>query len=213
MKKLQLKVCGLRFKENIEQIQEFDLQYLGFIHYSKSPRYVESIPEFEKKPSIERVGVFVNEEVDVLISWARKNQIKILQLHGDEKPETCQILKSKGFEVWKAFGIQNEFEWTLLEKYAPFVDSFLFDTYSKNYGGTGQKFSWTLLDNYTLEVPFWLSGGIGPEELLNFDFGSQHPLLRGLDWNSKFESSPGVKQVELLKNSIENFRKNEQIYG
>ncbi|MBN2805777.1 MAG: phosphoribosylanthranilate isomerase, partial [Prolixibacteraceae bacterium] len=129
---------------------------------------------------------------------AQQFHLDALQLHGSETPELCQKLKAKGFRIIKAFNLskQNDFE-----AHAPFCDFFLFDTPSEQHGGTGAKFDWSLLENYQGKTPFLLSGGIGPddaEEVLQI----QHPKLAGIDINSKFEISPGIKDTKQIERFI-----------
>lgn len=211
MKNLQIKICGMKYPENIQEIQLIGVDYLGFIFYPLSERFIENPPSFPISSSVQKVGVFVNENEEKIKELAEKFDLSVIQLHGNESPELCAKLRLAGFQVWKSVGMDDSFEYKSIEMYKDCVDSFLLDTKSANYGGTGQKFNWTLLESYPYDLPFWLSGGIGKNELEEIHSLSI-PQLRGVDLNSKFEKEPGLKDVELLKECIENFRKNEQIY-
>ena len=191
-----VKVCGLKLDNQIEELDQFKyVDWLGFIFYEKSKRYIDSAPLRLK--SSKKVGIFVNEELDSIIKIAEENRLDILQLHGDEKADYCMLLKSK-YVLVKAFGMDEDFDFTLLADYEGKVDYFLFDTKTREYGGSGNSFDWSTLDNYTLTTPFFLSGGISMESLgviKNF----QHKSFIGIDLNSKFENNPGDKNIELVK--------------
>jgi len=182
----------------MHQLAKLPVNMLGFIFYPRSPRYVVGkIPpeEITKLPeSIQKVGVFVNENVDNIKELAKTYHLDAIQLHGSESAQTCAVLKSQGFIIIKAFNLtkQNDFE-----AYEPYCDYFLFDTPSEKHGGTGAKFDWSLLYSYKGQTPFLLSGGIGPddaEELKQVN----HPQMVGIDINSKFEIEPGRKNTTLL---------------
>ncbi len=186
----------------MHQLAKLSVDMLGFIFYPRSPRYVVGKIEPEeiaKLPSnILKVGVFVNETAEEIETIARLFHLNCIQLHGSESPETCQKLKSKGFQIIKAFNLAKMNNY---EEYAPFCEYFLFDTPSEKHGGTGAKFDWSLLKNYTGSTPFLLSGGIGPndaEELQQI----KHPQMAGIDINSKFEVEPGRKDTSLLSGFI-----------
>lgn len=209
---MKIKVCGLKHKENIKALLAFNIDYMGFIFYSKSPRYVgedfdaeilAQIPE-----DIRKVGVFVNEDVDKLISIGKKYKMNCMQLSGNETPEYCKQVKESGFVVFKVFHLNNTFDFDSLLPYRGCCDYFLFDTKSKVYGGSGIKFDWNLLSKYKQETPFILSGGIGPADaerikLLN------HKALFALDVNSGFEDAPALKNVEQLKKFTQELTKKE----
>jgi phosphoribosylanthranilate isomerase len=197
---LKVKVCGMRDQENILQIKELNPDYLGFIFYPKSPRYVDL---FDKNlisllHPIKKTAVFVNAPLDEVKMNLNEYQFEAVQLHGKESPDYCKEVKREGVEVIKAFGIHENFEWKLLESYLDVVDYFLFDTYTNAHGGSGKTFNWEFLKDYPFEKKYFLSGGIGPE---NFEraLAIQDERLYGLDLNSRFEDSPGLKNIELLK--------------
>ncbi|MFK8059229.1 MAG: phosphoribosylanthranilate isomerase [Polaribacter sp.] len=224
---MKLKVCGMKYLENIQQVAELQPDYLGFIFYEKSKRNFEGIiPELPN--SIKKTGVFVNEHLEIVISLVEEYRLDAIQLHGDESveyvtelkkhlserrtlfiEENKQIKKKKNqhyiskseIEIIKVFGIKNEFNFDVLQPYLAIVDYFLFDTKGKERGGNGVKFDWSVLENYPFDKSFFLSGGIGLEDveevkkILNSDL----PIY-ALDVNSKFESKPGIKKIEELKN-------------
>ena len=206
MSQLKIKVCGMRDSENIEAVSALDPDYLGFIFYEKSKRFVgQHIPG--PTPGIVRVGVFVNADIQDVLDRVTEFPLNVVQLHGDETPGYLRTLheKAPGLRIWKAIGIHSSTDFSLLEAYQPWIEAFVFDTASKQYGGTGKSYDWSVLDQYQGETPFWLSGGLGPdslEALLHF----HHPACLGLDLNSRFEIAPGRKDPALLKPFLETIR-------
>lgn len=224
---MKLKVCGMKYVENIEQIVGLKPDYLGFIFYEKSKRNFEGIiPEFSK--SIKKTGVFVNEYIEIIISLVEEYRLDAIQLHGDESleyvadlknqlkerrtlflDENKQIKKKKNkhyiseneVELIKVFGIKDEFNFDYLKPYLEVVDFFLFDTKGKERGGNGTKFDWSILKKYPFKKPFFLSGGIGLEdvEAVQEIIKSNLPIY-ALDINSKFELKPGLKNINEVKN-------------
>ena len=200
--RLKIKVCGMRDFQNIMDVAQTGIDFMGFIFYPKSKRYVgpdfdSMIPHWVSKP-IKTVGVFVDEDAKQLVHTARRYKLAYVQLHGNESPEYCQYAKSEGLRIIKAFGIDENFDFASLEAYLPYVDYFLFDTASAQHGGTGKKFNWAVLDKYALNKPFLLSGGIGPldaQAILDYE----HPMLKGIDINSRFETAPAQKDVQMLE--------------
>lgn len=198
---MKIKVCGLRDPENISALTVLGVNYFGFIFYPKSPRYMEHVlpPSFlELVPEhIKKVSVFVNETAENMVLLAKKFHLQVLQLHGNESPETCLTVKEAGFEVWKAFPVDEAFDFETTALYASVTDCFLFDTKTSAHGGSGKHFNWDVLAKYKTDKPFWLSGGIGPSDASAIS-RFQHPQLMGIDLNSKFEQSPGIKDVTEL---------------
>ncbi|CAL2103588.1 N-(5'-phosphoribosyl)anthranilate isomerase [Tenacibaculum sp. 190130A14a] len=207
----------MKYVENIQQVAELTPDYLGFIFYDRSPRNFEGIiPELPK--SIKKVGVFVNEYIEIAVSLIQEYQLDAVQLHGDESVEYIQKLKEafqtaeeelitqlkkkrkpRNVEVIKVFGVKDEFDFTVLKPYETEVDYFLFDTKGKERGGNGITFNWKVLENYNSETPLFLSGGIGLKEIPEIQkiVNSNLPI-HALDVNSKFETKPGVKSVKDL---------------
>ena len=198
---MKLKVCGMKYQDNMEQVATLQPDYLGFIFYEKSARYFDTtIPELPN--SIKKTGVFVDESVEYISSQKERHQLSAVQLHGHESPETCRLLKSTNLEVIKVFSIKDEFDFSILKPYEDFVDYFLFDTKGKLPGGNGYTFDWNVLKDYPSTKPFFLSGGIGLEQIdaiKEFKQSEASKYCYALDVNSKFEIEPGLKNIEKLK--------------
>lgn len=201
---MKLKVCGLKNQINIEEIMQLSIDYMGFIFYKKSPRFIDTNLSFDFMRTIpkhiEKVGVFVNENSYSIYNKIAHYDLDIVQLHGEETPELCAELKSYA-KVMKAFQMNDDFDFKQLEKYIPVVDYFLFDTQTVLYGGSGISFNWQLLDDYKFNKPFFLSGGIGLESSIQIS-QFKHTQLHGIDINSKFEIEPGLKETEKIKQFI-----------
>ncbi len=201
-----IKVCGLRDVNNIRQVEELGVDWMGFIFHSDSPRDVGAKVKYLPE-KVKRVGVFVDKIPEVIIERAKENRLNIIQLHGSEPPWYCINLKMEGFKIIKSFGIDadGEIPSLQLDAYEGKCDYFLFDTKTSKHGGSGKKFNWEKLSGYKGNTPFILSGGIGPEDVEAIK-GINHPKFAGIDLNSRFELTPGVKDIELLKSFIEQFR-------
>ena len=201
---MKIKVCGLKDPENIKAITALGPDYMGFIFYGPSPRFVNDLPAelLNNIPaSIYKTGVFVNEGVENINQQIDKYNFNTIQLHGDESPEFCNSLRNK-VTVLKAFGLHEDFDFALLNGYSDSVDFFLFDAKTAIHGGSGKTFDWSVLDNYQMDIPFFLSGGISLdniEEIKNID----HPQFYGVDLNSKFETAPGIKNIEQLEKAFD----------
>ncbi|MGL5979518.1 MAG: phosphoribosylanthranilate isomerase [Phocaeicola sp.] len=199
---MKIKVCGMREPENIAAVEALGIDWMGFIFYPRSPRYVATPPTYLPN-NCKRVGVFVNESLEVIEQCIQLFGLQTVQLHGTESPEICQAVRQKGVEVFKALSVKNEEDVARSTFYIGSCDYLLFDTPCTKYGGSGRTFSWSLLDLYQGETPFLLSGGIGLEQveaLKQF----HHPAWRGVDLNSRFESAPGIKEVEQLQEFLSN---------
>lgn len=203
---LKVKVCGMKHRDNITELLALQPDLIGLIFYPKSPRFAE--PELEAEllaslpASVQRVGVFVNEPVAEILGKVRQYGLTAVQLHGEEPPETCRQLQEEGLRVLKVFSIGQDFDFGALKGYEKVCDYFLFDTKGQSYGGNGVTFDWTVLDEYRLPVPFLLSGGIGPEHAEAIR-QLRHPQLAGIDLNSRFETSPGRKDIALIGTLLE----------
>ena len=202
-----IKVCGLRNKQNIAELAQLPIDFIGFIFYSKSKRY--AIPELDSTQvanlGIKKVGVFVNEKTEKILEIVDKFQLNALQLHGNESPSQVELLKNKNLQIIKAFSITTDFSFKKTKIYESLVDYFLFDTATVNYGGSGQKFNWEILKNYKSATPFLLSGGISEVDIDSIK-EIAHPKFAGIDINSKFELSAGLKDTEKIKSFIQNFK-------
>ena len=201
-------------KYNTQEVAALQPDYLGFIFYEGSPRNFDGeIPTLPE--GIKKVGVFVDAEIAFAKANIVKYQLDIIQLHGSESPEyikellapslaepvEASELVSSAVEIWKVFSIKDTFDFGRLKSYESLVDAFLFDTKGKAKGGNGYTFDWRVLKEYLSQTPFILSGGIGLEEIEKAKeiLESDLPIL-ALDVNSKFEDSPGLKNIENLKN-------------
>lgn len=191
----------MKYPDNIRQLVELKPDFIGFIFYDKSKRYVNNELEIKRldiPESIKKVGVFVNSTIEGILEKVKIFKLDIVQLHGDESLDFCKKLKQSGMKITKAFQIDKDFNFTGLELYESVCDYFLFDTKTKLYGGSGNKFNWRLLKKYNNEKPFFLSGGIDLEDvdeikkLKNLNFYS-------IDINSKFEIEPGLKDINKIK--------------
>ena len=294
MKSLKIKVCGMRDAQNIAELIELPIDYIGFIFYEKSPRYVELMPQLinsDKFKKINKVGVFVNADIDFVLDKITKFDLNTIQLHGKETPQYLMDLRIKINElitnklkpiinsellianklplnsnelqlnsnelqlnsnelqlnsnelqlntnelqlnsnslelnthqletqinnselinnelkisIWKAFSIDEQFNFDNTKPYESIADALLFDTKTPQHGGSGQKFNWDLLQNYQGKTPFFLSGGISASDTEGVKLIT-HPKFSGLDLNSKFEIAPAFKDIELLKKFIDSVR-------
>ena len=198
---MKLKVCGMKYQDNIEAVASLQPDYLGFIFHEESPRNFDGlIPELPK--NIHKVGVFVDEKIEFISNQMEKHKLSVIQLHGHESPEICRILKSSNAKVVKVFSIKDKFDFSVLSPYEDVCDYFLFDTKGKLPGGNGYTFNWDVLNNYPSTKPFFLSGGIGldqVEDLKRFQKSKASKYCYAIDVNSKFEIEAGLKNIEELK--------------
>ena len=225
---MKIKICGMKY--NTAEVAALQPDYLGFIFYDKSPRNFEgAIPELPK--SIKKVGVFVDEAIDVIIQKIKKFGLDAIQLHGNESPDYCKLLKrhyeklsdevissketdcrvltknvrtrnDRPIEIIKVFSIKDELDFSQLQPYEDVVDYFLFDTKGKLPGGNGYTFNWDVLKDYPSTTPYFLSGGVGLEEINNvisFLQREESKYCYAVDINSKFEIKPGLKTIEKLE--------------
>jgi phosphoribosylanthranilate isomerase len=216
MNTLQIKVCGMREENNITAVSELPIDYIGFIFYEKSPRYLNktlqefgTLGELLKNIKQKKVGVFVNADIDFIYSKVIDYQLDILQLHGKETVEFINKIKNQSPtlnpqpSIWKAFSVDENFDFKTTEPYAGLVDMFLFDTKSSQHGGAGVKFDWDILKKYTGKTPFMLAGGINENDAdLIRNLKSEIRNLMGVDLNSRFEIEPAFKDVNKLKKLI-----------
>lgn len=206
---MKLKVCGMKYDENIQAVANLEPDYLGFIFYEKSPRnFTGKIPKTLK--SIKKVGVFVDKSIDQILSKITTHDLEVVQLHGKESVEFCSDLKKvlnqfhhdRHIEIIKVFSVDKTFDFDQLEPYETFVDYYLFDTKGKLPGGNGIAFDWTVLNRYPSKKPYFLSGGIGPEEIENLKKFAQSEASKYchiIDVNSRFEIESGFKNIEKIK--------------
>jgi phosphoribosylanthranilate isomerase len=222
-----IKVCGLNNPENLESILQLPVDMVGFIFFEKSPRKVNPkklLPWLEDNQSafkhVKKVGVFVNQPLEDILNLSSDYHFDFVQLHGQESPEYCNelniyksVLSTGQFKVMKALPGNLENLEEAVHAYAPFSDMFLFDHKNTHgdFGGTGAQFDWTVLDGLNIPKPFLLSGGISTndlESILKFN----HPQFRGIDINSKFEISPGEKNIPLVEEFSKKLKSNLDDY-
>ncbi len=202
-----IKICGMKFPENIEEISLLQPDFMGFIFYAGSKRFVEdklSPSIVQALPNeIQTVAVFVNAPIEEVVQTVSRFKFNFAQLHGDETHAYCMQLRQKGIRLIKAFSVDEEFDFHSLNDYLDSCDYFLFDTKTVEYGGSGKLFDWQLLEKYTLKKPFFLSGGI---EGTSVNKLIQHEQLIGVDANSRLEDEPGKKNREKCKEIIQKIR-------
>mgnify|MGYP001279991825 CR=1 FL=1 len=196
---MKLKVCGMRSSDNIASLSRLAPDYMGFIFWEYSKRFVShATPQLPQ--SIKKTGVFVDASEEYILETIANHQLQVLQLHGNESPDFCKKQKATGLEIIKAFSVCNDFDFSDLEAYESVCDYFLFDTKADLPGGNGSRFDWSLLQDYTAAKPFFLSGGIGPKDqgaiasIINLNLP-----LHAVDINSKFEDQPAIKNIEKIK--------------
>lgn len=203
MKNLKLKICGMKDAKNIMDVASLSPDYMGFIFYSKSPRLVREdflLPK-DFPGSIKKVGVFVNETTDKVKSIVSGWKLDFVQLHGEETVRQCDELKAEGIKIIKVFSIHDQFDFNVTKAYKKSSDYFLFDTKGKYYGGNARAFDWSVLNRYDQEIPFFLSGGLSPENIIQV--GELRSMnIHALDVNSGVETSPGLKSIEKIKQVV-----------
>lgn len=193
----------MRDAENIRALEALGIDMMGFIFWPKSSRYVSERPAYLPTSS-QRVGVFVDESIDKVMQYAAAFQLDVIQLHGGESPE--YVSRLKGLKVIKAFNIATADDLKQVKLYEGLADCFLFDAKGRSVGGNGTQFDWDVLQGYTGKTPFLLSGGIGPDDAGRItDF--EHPRCIGIDLNSRFETAPGLKDVDKLKAFLEKVKR------
>ncbi len=199
-----IKVCGMKYADNIRALDKLKPDMTGFIFHPSSPRFVETIPEYMPSSSL-RVGVFVNSETDYILHKVETFGLDMVQLHGNESPEQCKFIHSKGIDIIKAFSLKTDNADIITSPYDGLCRYYLFDTPCAVYGGSGKTFDWTLTHSYHGKTPFLLSGGIRPESLKAVS-SFRHPSFAGIDINSGFETVPGIKDTETISEFIRQLR-------
>ena len=221
---MKIKVCGMRNAGNIAELQKLDIDFMGFIFWPKSPRYVQQIPSraglIPDLPSLDgerikksethdkkilTVGVFVDDMPQNIVTRVYNYHLDYVQLHGSESAVMIDNLRrtlipdiAPNIKIIKALSIKDKSDLEKWHEYDGHVDMFLFDTKCKCAGGSGEQFDWSVLEAYDGNIPFLLAGGIGPddaERINNF----HHPMCLGIDLNSRFETEPGMKDIQKLK--------------
>lgn len=205
---MKIKVCGMKYPENIKELSLLPIDYMGMIFYDKSPRYVDDNlngSDVDTVPQkIKLTGVFVNADLEYIAEKIVRYGLDIIQLHGNETPDFCKDL-NKTMPVIKAISVADVSDLENTKQYEGTIDYLLFDTKTPQHGGSGQKFDWNILNEYKSETPFLLSGGISLDDVEAIK-KIKHPKFAGIDLNSKFETEPGLKDIELLNRFIKQLK-------
>ena len=204
-----IKVCGMRNAENIKAVDNIEeVSLIGFIFHQLSSRYVSHVPSYLPQHS-KRVGVFVNDDKMNICHLIRKFKLDCVQLHGNESPEYIMQLRKTfpkdNITIIKMIPISSKEDIISTNQYTGLVDYFLFETKTESYGGSGKHFDWDVLSEYKGDTPFLISGGIGPEDANKIN-SLCHPRFRGIDINSKFEVSPALKDVDMIRTFIKKLK-------
>ena len=209
---MRVKVCGIAEAEQLKTLHEVGATFGGLIFYPKSPRYAlrhMATSQIKKENNVNKVGVFVNAAIEDVLHMVDECRLHMVQLHGDESPRYCEKIADY-ISVVKAFRVSetDNLQWRIQE-YMNVCDMFLFDTEGAGYGGTGKKFNWDKLKNVQVGKPYFLSGGIDPTDaarLKEFAAQPEAKALFAVDINSKFETAPGVKDLEKVKTFIQDLQ-------
>lgn len=207
-----LKICGMRDASNINEVANLRPDFLGFIFYARSPRYVGVdfvVPPMSK--DTKKVGVFVNQDLVVAERIAQTQQLDFVQLHGDESVQYVASMKRTGIGVIKAFRIDEQFDFENVIEYQPYCDYFLFDARGKDYGGNNTVFDWRVLSRYNQRVPFLLSGGLNNGNLTDALDAVSGMNCAGFDLNSGVEVSPGVKNTNAVERALQILNRKSEI--
>ncbi|MBP7730154.1 MAG: phosphoribosylanthranilate isomerase [Bacteroidales bacterium] len=212
---MKIKVCGLTDEQNVNLLVKTKIDFAGFIFYQGSKRCIgentfrtilKIIPR-----NVKKVGVFVNEHIDKVLKISEEASLDIIQLHGDEDLDYCRRLKSAGMKVIKAFRIKESDKIDFVNAFSDVCDFFLFDTESGLYGGSGKKFNWDIIESIRPEKPFFISGGIEPQDALTLkEISKKNNMMYAVDINSKFETAPGIKDIDKIRKFIIDI-KNERL--
>lgn len=201
---MKLKVCGMKYSQNITEIESLFPDLMGFIFYEKSKRFF-NLPEINLNNKVKRVGVFVNENVQEIKNKIKKHKLDYVQLHGEENVNFCHSLKPF-VKIIKVFKIDYNFNFKKTEEFEEVCDYFLFDTKSQRHGGSGKKFDWDLLKNYNCKKDFFLSGGIDISDIDEVKKIVNSYPIAGIDVNSKFELDNLEKDKEKINLLIKKLR-------
>ncbi len=202
---MNLKVCGMKYKKNINEVSNLKPNFMGFIFWPETSRYFNS-EKIDIPNNIFKVGVFVNQSFEIIKEKIYKFNLDYVQLHGDEKVHICKKL-NQITKIIKVFRVGENIDFNKITPYENYCDYFLFDTEGKKYGGSGKKFNWKILRNYKSKKPFFLSGGIDLNDFneLKKIFKLDIPFF-GIDINSRFEIKPGLKDDKKIKELIEKIK-------
>lgn len=210
---MQIKICGMKYPENILEVLALNPDFMGFVFNPKSTRFVgnlelstlQSIPK-----EIKKVGVFVNESLENILTYIHKYDFDAVQLHGFENKKLCRQIKDEAkISVIKVFSVMNAYNLKVTKEYDDVADLYLFNTKTDPYGGDEQKFNWNILYEYTGEKDFLLGGNIGMDDVKEIR-KIEHPKMIGVNLNTRFEIKPGLKNVDLLRVFIEELHKPQE---
>lgn len=202
----------MRAPQNVKALLEVGLDFMGFIFYEKSARYVDdaawkNISEvFDNQQDVPKIGVFVNASLETILAKNKILKLDLIQLHGQETPAFCEEVRAQGFKVIKVFSVGSSFDFSQLVPYEKVCDYFLFDTKGKQPGGNGFQFDWSLLAEYRGDIPFFLGGGINPNSVKRLQVFN-HPKFFAIDGNSGFEIAPALKDID----AIQQFKKQYEL--
>jgi len=202
-----IKVCGITQPEQYNELSCLNTDMIGFNFYTKSPRYIDHPIHADTNGAAKNVGVFVNATIGNVMDKVTTHKLDFVQLHGDEPPEYCREIMDR-VEIIKVFRVDYSFDFAVTKVFDDSATYFLFDTKTPLFGGSGEKFDWQKLNEYTGNTPFIISGGIKPadaDEILRI----KHDQFAGIDINSGFEESPGIKNIESIKQFLK-YIKNEK---
>lgn len=194
-----IKVCGMRNAENIRAVEQAGPDWMGFIFYEPSPRYVAEMPAYMPQ-QCKRVGVFVHPQFRDVVENVKAFGLQVVQFHGTASPDMCDTFKQRGLTVIRALPVTESFVADTAE-YTGKIDYFLFDTPTLKFGGSGRRYNWNLLQRYTGPTPFLLSGGLSPQSINDIKT-FKHEYLAGYDLNSGFETAPAMKDAAAIANFI-----------
>lgn len=194
-----IKICGMKLPQNIKSIELLETNFIGFIFYTYSPRFIGV--SFPIETQIKKIGVIVNNSISKILKTVQKYAIDLVQLHGQDFLEYCEELYKNNVSIIKVIRVNEVLAFSCIHKYINYSLFFLFDTYCIEYGGSGRKFSWNKIKEYAFDIPFFLSGGIGPEDVKRIK-NVFHTKFFGFDLNSKFEIEPTNKNRDELRRFI-----------
>lgn len=208
---MKIKVCGMREPENIRAVSALGIDMMGFIFWEKSPRCVSQLPA-DMPTECQRVGVFVDEMPQTVVTKVHDFRLDYVQLHGTETAVYIDNLRNTlvpdiapDIKIIKALSIREADDVKRWREYEGCADLLLFDTKCKTVGGSGEKFDWSVLDAYDGDIPFILSGGIGPDDAERVK-AFKHPRCVGIDLNSRFEVAPALKDTDKLSTFIKELK-------
>ena len=202
---LKLKICGLNNTTNLKEILALEPDFIGLNFYPDSIRFVNEEVKVESPENVKRVGVFVNEGIKRIIDYSHEYHLSYIQLHGEESPEFCEALQLHDLKIIKVFRVNKGFTFNEVEPFVEKSEYFLFDAAGESYGGNGVIFNWEILKDYPFDTPYFLAGGLSPENVDQV-FQIEFPKLYALDVNSGYEAAPGIKDVDKVKGLIKKMK-------